>query len=66
MLPDAEAIFLALPLALASGVGLLLLIPALVAIAYRMPDEEKFLAANLPGYPAYRAKTRYRRVPYVW
>ncbi len=29
-------------------------------------DEEVFLIQQLPGYAAYRDKTRYRLIPFVW
>jgi len=32
----------------------------------RLLDEEKALAAELPGYEAYRRKVRYRLVPGAW
>jgi protein-S-isoprenylcysteine O-methyltransferase Ste14 len=35
-------------------------------IVARLLDEEELLARDLPGYDAYRAKVRYRRVPHVW
>jgi protein-S-isoprenylcysteine O-methyltransferase Ste14 len=35
-------------------------------VAFRLPEEEKLLLANLKGYEAYRQKVRYRLVPYVW
>jgi len=37
-----------------------------LAIIWRLLDEEKFLAANLPGYSEYRDQVRYRLVPLVW
>jgi protein-S-isoprenylcysteine O-methyltransferase Ste14 len=32
----------------------------------RLLDEEKFLAANLPGYEEYRQTVRYRFIPFIW
>jgi len=29
-------------------------------------DEERFLAANLPGYVAYQGRVRYRLLPHIW
>lgn len=54
------------PLALDSWAGLLALIPLKLAIMARAVDEERFLAEQLPGYDAYRAKVRNRLMPLVW
>jgi protein-S-isoprenylcysteine O-methyltransferase Ste14 len=52
--------------ALGSWWGLIpaaLLVPVL---AWRLLREETFLAANLPGYDAYRGRVRYRLAPIFW
>lgn len=52
-----------IPRALGSWWGLIpaaLLVPVLV---WRLLREETFLAANLPGYDAYRGRVHYRLVP---
>jgi protein-S-isoprenylcysteine O-methyltransferase Ste14 len=54
------------PLALGSYWALLLVIPLVGVLAWRLLDEERFLVRNLPGYAAYRERTRYRLVPGVW
>ena len=54
------------PLALGSYWGLLLVIPLIPALAWRLLDEERYLARNLPGYTAYCARTRYRLIPLIW
>lgn len=54
------------PLALGSYWALLLVIPLVGVLAWRLLDEERFLIRNLPGYAAYRERTRYRLVPGVW
>jgi hypothetical protein len=49
--------------------SLLAFIPALVcvsAIAYRTAGEDRMLQKDLPGYPDYAAKGRFRLVPGVW
>ncbi len=54
------------PLALGSHWAVLpalLMIPLLV---FRIKGEEQELAANLPGYKEYMAKTKYRLVPGIW
>jgi protein-S-isoprenylcysteine O-methyltransferase Ste14 len=38
----------------------------LCAIIWRLLDEERFLAANLPGYAVYRQNVRHRLIPFVW
>ncbi len=54
------------PLALGSWWGLLFA-PLFVGwFVWRLLDEETFLRANLPGYPAYMGRVRYRLVPYIW
>jgi protein-S-isoprenylcysteine O-methyltransferase Ste14 len=55
-----------IPLALRSLVGLVTLVPFTAAIVWRLLDEERFLAAHLPGYTEYCKKTRYRLVPGLW
>jgi protein-S-isoprenylcysteine O-methyltransferase Ste14 len=54
------------PLALGSYWGLLTLVPMGASIVWRLLDEEAFLTKQLPGYDAYRRKTRHRLVPRVW
>jgi len=41
----------------------LLMVPALI---WRIFDEEKLLAKELPGYLGYRNKVRRRLIPFVW
>ncbi len=41
------------------------LIPATLFIS-RTADEDRFLQAQLPGYPEFAARTRYRIIPGVW
>ena len=43
-----------IPLALGSWWGMLVNVPMTVAIMWRLLDEERFLAENLPGYAEYR------------
>ena len=54
------------PLALDSYWGLVFVLPALVALALRIRDEEEFLQQQLSGYSDYEQQVRYRLVPYVW
>jgi protein-S-isoprenylcysteine O-methyltransferase Ste14 len=55
-----------LPLALGSPVGLVTFVPFAAVIVWRLLDEERYLSSHLPGYEAYRQRTRYRLIPYVW
>ncbi|MGB6692410.1 MAG: isoprenylcysteine carboxylmethyltransferase family protein [Terracidiphilus sp.] len=55
-----------IPLALGSWWGLLLFPPMGGAIVWRLLDEEKFLAVNLPGYSEYQARVTYRLLPFIW
>jgi protein-S-isoprenylcysteine O-methyltransferase Ste14 len=53
-------------LALGSYWGLLAAAFVMASVIWRLLDEEKFLATNLPGYTEYQKKVRYRLVPRVW
>lgn len=54
------------PLALDSYWGLVVVIPALVALALRIRDEEELLQQQLSGYSEYEQQVHYRLVPFVW
>jgi protein-S-isoprenylcysteine O-methyltransferase Ste14 len=54
------------PLALGSYWGLFALLFMMSFLIWRLFDEEKFLAENLPGYTEYQKQVRHRLVPYVW
>ena len=57
-----------IPLALASWVGLVMLVPFISHGCWRGSlDEERVLVAELPGYCGVSsARTRYRLIPGVW
>ena len=57
---------LGIPLALGSYWGLLLLIPGMLVLVFRILDEEKMLTQELAGYREYAQRVRYRLVPNVW
>jgi protein-S-isoprenylcysteine O-methyltransferase Ste14 len=66
MYAGALVMIAGIPLALGSWWGLIpaaLLVPVLV---WRLLREEIFLAANLPGYDAYRGRVPYRLAPIFW
>jgi protein-S-isoprenylcysteine O-methyltransferase Ste14 len=54
------------PLALDSYWGLVVLIPSLVVLAFRILDEEEALKQELTGYVEYTHKVHHRLVPGVW
>jgi protein-S-isoprenylcysteine O-methyltransferase Ste14 len=62
----ALVMVLGTPLALDSYWGLLVLLPAFVALAVRIDDEERMLSEELVGYGGYQAKVKYRLLPGVW
>ncbi len=66
MYAGAIVMLLGVPLALGSWWGLLTIIPISLMIAWRLLEEEKLLAANLPRYSEYRNRVRYRLVPLIW
>ena len=59
-------LIVAIPLALGSYWALLLVIPLLPILAWRLLDEERVLRRDLPGYADYCRHVRYRLVPGVW
>ena len=66
MYAGALIMFVGIPIALGSWWGVLIVVAILPALIWRLFDEEKFLARNLPGYVEYRNSVRYRLIPMVW
>jgi len=66
MYSGATLMLVGIPLGLGSFWGLLPGLLGVVALIVRTVDEEKLLVQDLPGYPDYRARVRYRMVPYLW
>ncbi|MFL5616811.1 MAG: methyltransferase family protein [Gemmatimonadaceae bacterium] len=62
----ALVLLFAIPLALGSWWGLAMFVPACAVIAWRLLDEERFLARHLPGYVDYQRMVGHRLIPYVW
>jgi protein-S-isoprenylcysteine O-methyltransferase Ste14 len=54
------------PLALGSYWGLLVIPVMLPFLVWRLVDEERLLARDLPGYTDYQKRVRYRLVPFFW
>jgi protein-S-isoprenylcysteine O-methyltransferase Ste14 len=66
MYSGALLLVAAMPLALGSWSGVLLLVPFFPVLVWRIRDEEKFLLKNLAGYAEYMRRVRYRLVPGLW
>jgi protein-S-isoprenylcysteine O-methyltransferase Ste14 len=66
MYSGALIMLFGIPPALGSWWGLLIFVPMAGLIVWRLLEEEKFLAANLPGYSEYRKRVAYRLLPLVW
>ena len=59
-------LFLGAPLAAGSLWGLATFPLILAVFIWRLTDEERYLAANLPGYEDYRQRVTRRLIPGVW
>ena len=59
-------LFLAMPLVLGSLYALLVFCAYPIMIAFRIRGEEKLLETELDGYREYKAKVKYRLIPFVW
>jgi protein-S-isoprenylcysteine O-methyltransferase Ste14 len=66
MYATALVMLLGMPLALGSWWGVLVVIALVPIMIWRLLDEERFLARNLPGYRDYQGRVRYRLVPLIW
>lgn len=66
MYASASLYLIGTPLALASYWGLLAVGFMMPVLIWRLLDEEKFLARNLPGYAEYQKKVRQRLLPHIW
>jgi protein-S-isoprenylcysteine O-methyltransferase Ste14 len=59
-------LFLGIPMAVGSWWGLGPFLAIFGLIIWRLLDEETYLAAHLPGYREYCAKTTHRLIPSLW
>jgi protein-S-isoprenylcysteine O-methyltransferase Ste14 len=66
MYAAALVMLLGMPIALGSWWGVLTMAAVVPAVVWRLLDEERFLARNLPGYTEYQRKVRCRLLPLVW
>jgi protein-S-isoprenylcysteine O-methyltransferase Ste14 len=66
MYASGSLYILGTPLALGSYWGFLPIAAMIPFLIWRLFDEERFLARNLPGYTDYQRRVRHRLVPFVW
>jgi protein-S-isoprenylcysteine O-methyltransferase Ste14 len=66
MYAAALGMLIGIPIALGSYVALIIIVAITGALIWRLLDEERFLAANLPGYLEYKKKVLFRLIPGVW
>jgi protein-S-isoprenylcysteine O-methyltransferase Ste14 len=66
MYASGSLYLLGTPLALGSYWGLVPIAAMMPFLIWRLFDEERFLAQNLPGYTEYQKRVRHRLVPYLW
>jgi len=66
MYAGALVMLIGMSIALGSWWGLLVMAVIMPALIWRLFDEERFLARNLPGYTGYLNKVRYRLIPHLW
>lgn len=59
-------LFLAMPLVLGSVYAFLIFLAYPFIIAKRIKSEEAFLEQELAGYKEYKAKVKYRLIPFIW
>ena len=66
MYASALGMLIGIPISLGSYLSLVIIIAITGALAWRLLDEEKFLAANLNGYVEYQKRVPHRLIPGVW
>jgi len=66
MYAGAFIMLLGTPPALGSWLGLVPALLLMLVIVWRLLDEERLLASELPGYRDYMTKVRFRLVPWLW
>jgi protein-S-isoprenylcysteine O-methyltransferase Ste14 len=66
MYASALLYLLGTPLALGSYWGFLAFFGMLPFLTWRLLNEERLLARELPGYTEYRQRVRHRLVPHIW
>lgn len=66
MYASSSLYLLGTPLALGSYWGFAPIAAMMPFLIWRLVDEERFLAKNLPGYTEYQKRVRHRLAPFVW
>ena len=66
MYAAALVMLLGIPVALGSWWGVLVVVAIVPALVWRLIDEERFMARNLPDYVEYQNTVRYRLMPLIW
>ena len=66
MYASASLYLVGTPLARGSYWGLVPVVAIMLFLIWRLIDEERFLATNLPGYTEYQKRVRHRIVPFLW
>jgi protein-S-isoprenylcysteine O-methyltransferase Ste14 len=59
-------VIVGIPLALGSWWTIVLIVPFIPVLLWRLLDEERILRRDLPGYTDYVKIVRYRLIPRVW
>lgn len=59
-------LFLSMPLVLGSAIAIIPFIFVPAVLVKRIRNEEKVLEEGLPGYREYKAKVKYRLLPFIW
>lgn len=59
-------LFLAMPLVLASPISFAIMLLYIPLIVIRIKNEEKVLEEGLAGYKEYKARVKYRILPFIW
>ncbi len=66
MYAAAVPLFLSMPLAMGSWLGLIVMPLIIAGIVARLLDEDDYLRRHLAGYDAYCERVRYRLIPGLW
>ena len=59
-------LFLSMPLVLGSPLSFIIMLGYIPIVAKRIRNEERVLEAGLEGYAEYRARVKYKVIPYIW
>lgn len=58
--------FLAMPMILGSPISLIIMLGYIPVIVKRIRNEEEILTADLQGYKEYKARVKYKVIPFIW